>query len=181
MQFSRNQRMLVNRAMTEAETCTARYYCIPPHRFENIPYDLLTREDEGWDPLPEAVLAQTRKLNGVTARRTPYEFFRIQLNDPSILSAASRENLGDHLYPFFVYILTHEMVHLVRLSTILEDKTVPECPEKEELRVQQISRQVLARTGSGSLAPVFDRFCALHPHHPRLTPHAQVEARHTAR
>jgi hypothetical protein len=36
------------------------------------------------------------------------DFYRIQLNDPTILTAAERENLASNLYPFFVYILTQE-------------------------------------------------------------------------
>jgi hypothetical protein len=52
------------------------------------------------------------------------------------------------------------MVHLVRLSTILD----PEISEKthresEESRVQKISRQILSGPGHRIFAPVLERFC----------------------
>jgi len=160
VQFSQWQRELVICAMDEAEDRTARYYCIPPYRWQELRYDLLTRQDHEWEPLPESV------LDGVQFLQRPgrghselHAFYRIQLNDPSILTAAERENLASNLYPFLVYILTHEMVHLVRLSTILEDPAIlPPFDESEEHRVQRISHQIL--TGSPELHYVLDKFCS---------------------
>jgi hypothetical protein len=84
------------------------------------------------------------------------------LNDQSILAAAERENLlrETDLYPFFVYILTHEMVHLVRLSTILNnpaDSSSP-CIKSEEDRVQGISKRILS--GYFDLLPRLEKFCS---------------------
>jgi hypothetical protein len=152
-QFSAMQRGLVFRALDEAEKRTAGYYCIPPFRWERLRYDLLTQMDHGWEPLPELMLARVRCLQRISIRQ-PFDFYRIELNDRSILAAAERENLLGDLYPFLVYILTHEMVHLVRLSSIL-DKTPFD--ELEEHRVQDIARRIL--TGASSLQPVLDRFC----------------------
>jgi hypothetical protein len=158
-EFSAPQRSLVFQALDEAEERTSGYYCIPPFRWERLRFDLLTRADHGWEPLPEAMLARVRCLQRVN-RRGPFDFYRIELDDRSILTAAERENLISDLYPFFVYILTHEMVHLVRLSTILDsglDGAVS-CNETEEQRVQRIARRILA--GSLHLRPVLDKFCS---------------------
>jgi hypothetical protein len=159
LQFSVSQRSLVLLALEEAEKRTAGYYCIPPFRWEQMHYDLLTRTDHGWEPLPDVMLARVRCLQRIHCRR-PFDFYRIELNDGSILAAAERENLLEHLYPFFVFILTHEMVHLVRLSSILDNKCVtPASPdESEEHRVQGISRRIL--TGSSNFEPVLDKFCS---------------------
>jgi len=116
-------------------------------------YDLLTQMDHGWEPLPELMLARVRCLQRISIRQ-PFDFYRIELNDRSILAAAERENLLGDLYPFFVYILTHEMVHLVRLSSILDSTPFDEL---EEHRVQDIARRIL--TGASSFQPVLDRFC----------------------
>jgi len=158
LQFSAPQRSLLLQALDEAEQRTTEYYCIPPFRWEQLRYDLLTRADQGWEPLPDPMLARVRCLERVGTRR-PFDFYRIELNDRSILAAAARENLTRCLYPFFVYILTHEMVHVVRLSSILEKG--PDTPnvwdETEENRVQGISRSIL--TGSADIQRVLDRFC----------------------
>jgi hypothetical protein len=158
-QFSTPQRSLVYRALDEAEERTSEYYCIPPFRWEQLRFDLLTRADHGWEPFPESMLARVRQLQRVN-RNISYDFYRIELNDRSILTAAERENIAGNLYPFFVYILTHEMVHMVRLSTILDNPS--DSPllhnETEEQRVQRIARKIL--TGSLSYQPILDKFCS---------------------
>jgi hypothetical protein len=160
-QFSSPQRNLVFQALDEAEDRTARYYCIPPFRWEKLRYDLLTRKDHGWEPLPDPMLARVRCLQRIDVNR-PFDFYRIELNDGSILAAAQREDLLKErdFYPFLVYILTHEMVHLVRLSSILDNwaRTLAPQDESEEHRVQEISRRIL--TGTSDFHPVLDRFCA---------------------
>jgi hypothetical protein len=157
VQFSQGQRELAIRAMDEAEHRTARYYCIPPHRWQDMPYDLLTRQDQEWEPLPDAALARVQLFQRLNRRRGLHAFYRIQLNDPVILLAAERDNLDSHLYPFLVYILTHEMVHLVRLTAILDNQAVlPPFDASEELRVQRISNQIL--TGPAEFLPVLEKF-----------------------
>ncbi len=158
LQFSAPQRCLLLQALDEAEERTTGYYCIPPFRWEKLRYDLLTRGDQEWEPLPDPMLARVRCLQRVDTRKS-FDFYRIELNDGSILEAAERENLADRIYPFFVYILTHEMVHVVRLSSILEKgpDTPNFCYESEESRVRGISRRIL--TGSSAFQPILDRFC----------------------
>jgi hypothetical protein len=159
MQFSSLQRKLAIQAMGEAEDRTTRYYCIPPYRREQLRYDLLTRHDREWEPLPETALARVRYLQKPALRSQHLcDYYRIELNDPSILTAAQRENLLADLYPFLVFILTHEMVHLVRLSTRLADS--PEriaLAESEEHRVQMISSQILGE--SSKFHPILEKFC----------------------
>jgi hypothetical protein len=158
LQFSAPQRSLVFLAMEEAEERTAGYYCIPPFRWEKLRYDLLTSRDCEWEPLPRSMLARVRCLERVDSRRT-FDFYRIELNDGTILEAAEREKLAKNLYPFFVYILTHEMVHMVRLSSILKNGpyTLEFSDESEEYRVQDISRRIL--TGSSAFHTVLEKFC----------------------
>lgn len=165
--FSREQRKLIVCATDEAQERTSRYYCIPPHHWQRLPYDLLTRQDHGWEPLPDEVLAGVHQVKAVTpARASSYDFYRIQLNDPGILTAAHRERLSSDLYPFLVFIITHELVHLVRLSSILDDVSrLPHSPQAEEERVQAISRQILSNTEYRSLEPVIEKFCRPHVAH----------------
>jgi hypothetical protein len=147
--------------MDEAEERTTRYYCIPPYRWHQLKYDLLTRQDCGWEPLPDATLARVQRLHQVRpSRNTACDFYRIQLNDPGILVAARRENLEPDLYPLLVYILTHEMVHLVRLSTILpEEQAVRLVPEAEENRVERVAYRILSNASDHRLRPILSKFC----------------------
>ena len=157
--FSQAHRRLLAQAVDEAENHTSGYYCIPPRGWQRLRYDLITRRDREWEPIPESALARIQQLQQVSVRRRESEsFFRIQLNDSSILSAARRENLASDLYPFFVYILTHEMVHMVRLGTILDEGKLLEDVDTEEDRVDRISRQILSAAAHGSYSPVLEKF-----------------------
>jgi hypothetical protein len=162
--FSPRQRHLAISALEEAEVRTSDYYCIPPFRWQSVRYDLLTRQDPEWQPLPDGMLARTRRLQ---RERHPWDFFRIELNDPGILVAAHRENLRTALYPFLLYILTHEMVHLVRLSHILADSEQHSATrDTEELRVSQIVRSILAVTPTPGLDDIVRRFSFCSASHP---------------
>jgi hypothetical protein len=159
VQFSPIERDLVNRATCEAEESTSRYYCIPPHRWQSLHYDLLTREDYDWQPLPLWALARLQRCRWEhPARSGGHDFYRIQLNDPGIISAARREKIESNLFSFLVYILTHEMVHLVRLSTILNSADDPPENSEEEDRVHRISRQILSSADHLRLEPIFSKF-----------------------
>ena len=161
LQFSFGQRTLAIQAMDEAEERTLRYYCIPPYRWQQLKYDLVTRQDSEWEPLPDEALARVQRLHQFhPSRKATYDFYRIQLNDPGILTAARRENLEPNLYLFLVYILTHEMVHLVRLSTILPNEwEIRLFPEEEESRVQKVAYRILSNAPDRRLGPIISRFC----------------------
>ena len=176
LKFSTPQRNLIFKALNEAEERTTEYYCIPPFRWERLHYDLLTQQDHGWEPLPAPMLARVRLLQK-TGTRKSFDFYRIELNDQSILTAAERENLlrASELYPFFVYILTHEMVHLVRLSTIINyrsDTAIHYKDDEEENRVQDIARRILS--GYSNLLPKLDRFC--NPEYLQENPERHLES-----
>jgi hypothetical protein len=163
-QFSPAERQLVHRAMFEAEEHTTRYYCFPPHRWQDLRFDLLTRKDRDWQPVPDSVLAKLLRLHKVSPRPNhSYDFYRIQLNDPSILGVSRRQDFGADLYPFLVYILTHEMVHLVRLSSILEeDPLILGSPDAEESKVDRISRQILCAAPHLQIDPIISKFRLRH-------------------
>jgi hypothetical protein len=156
MKFSLLQRNLLIQALQEAEERTTKYYCIPPFRWDQLRYDLLTQKDHGWEPIPDTTLARVRCLQRL-GENPSFDFYRIELNDPSILAAAERERLICNIYPFFLYILTHEMVHMVRLSSILDNASPSplHVVESEEERVQNISRRILTEL---SFQPIFEKF-----------------------
>jgi len=161
VKFTPDQKKLVIHALGEAEEQTSRYYCIPPFRWQQLQYDLLTGDDREWIPLPEPILAQLQLFHRFSpVSKSTSEFYRIQLNDPSILMAAERELLVSDLYPFLVFILTHEMVHLVRLSSLLNVTHPDKAAESEEMRVQHISRQIFSKTNYHGMKGVIDRFCS---------------------
>lgn len=160
VRFSPGQRALAIRAMEDAEARTLHYYCIPPHRRARLQYDLVTSQDTEWEPLPDAALAKVLRLHQWKPKgKTVHDFYRILLNDPGILTVLHREELESDLYPFLVYILTHEMVHIVRLSTILPDGHEAHlAPEIEESRVHSVAYRILSRADDLKLSPILSKF-----------------------
>ncbi len=148
--------------MNEAEERTSSYYCIPPYRWQQLRFDLVTRQDCEWEPLPDATLARVQQFHYVRpSQDSIYDFYRIQLNDPGIIIAAQREDLERNFYPFLLYILTHEMVHLVRLSTILPHAgDIHPSTEEEESRVQKVAYRILSIATDRGMHPVLSKFCA---------------------
>jgi len=161
MHFSPGQRSQAFKALNEAEEEAMRYYCIPPHRRQDLRYDLVMRQDEEWAPLPDVALARTQRVMQIRpSTRAAHDFFRIQLNDPCILTVARREAFDRDLYPFLVFILTHEMVHLVRLSTMIPDESeLHLSPEAEEERVQKVAHAILSKAPDRRMAPILEKFC----------------------
>lgn len=150
--------------MYEAEDHTARYYCFPPHRWQSLRFDLLTRQDREFEPVHTSVVARLQRLSRPgTPLRQSFDFFRIQLNDPTILDVLRRPDFRAELYPFLVYILTHELVHLVRLSSILgEEKVTRDARDAEETRVERISRQILYSSPHLAVEPIISKFGLRH-------------------
>ena len=160
MYFSPSQKNLAIMALGEAEDCTSKYYCIPPFRWQQVHYDLLTRQDQEWEPLPDPVLARLQRFERFSRiSKRVLNFYRIQLNDPAILSVAERDNFESDIYPFLVFILTHELVHLVRVS-VLSDSSheLSPFPQSEEMRVQLVANQILSSVNYPNLKPLFSKY-----------------------
>lgn len=73
-----------------------------------------------------------------------YDFYKICLQDHAILSAL-RDSAGLALMPFGLYIISHELVHIVRFSKFLQNfDASPDEKLAEEHRVHHITHQILA-------------------------------------
>lgn len=73
-----------------------------------------------------------------------YDFYKICLQDHAILNAL-RDSAGLALMPFGLYIISHELVHIVRFSKFLQNfDASPDEKLAEEHRVHDITHQILA-------------------------------------
>ncbi|MBW1754398.1 MAG: hypothetical protein JRJ46_15240, partial [Deltaproteobacteria bacterium] len=76
-----------------------------------------------------------------------YDFYKICLQDHAILAAIA-QSPGIKLLPFILYIVTHELIHIVRFSKFLQgfDASQNETAA-EEARVHDITREILGPVG----------------------------------
>ena len=151
--FDREQRRQVGRAATLAESLTSGFYCIPGREWPRFPYDISTLAE---GPGPEApvfadVVRMTRPAPAGPGRAAR-DRYRIRLRDDEILSAIRAGN-DLELYPLLLYVLTHELVHVVRFESgfAAYDTDDPETRGREETRVHAITRKVLKPAESDSL------------------------------
>jgi hypothetical protein len=147
--FNEDELAEVQRALALAEELTGRFYCIPGREWPRYPYEVRTRsEDPG--PGGEAFADVVRMVAG--EERSGGEFFReryrIRLHDEAILDAVHDRRDGIGLFPLLVYVLTHELVHVVRFGAEFAsfDAGLEERLE-EEARVHGITRLILEPAG----------------------------------
>ena len=89
-----------------------------------------------------------------------YDFYKICLQDHSILKALD-ENEALAFFPFVLYIVTHELIHIVRFSKFLQNFEAS-VQEKvlEEMRVHEKTHAILENVGNVSMEPVFEFYRA---------------------
>ncbi len=147
MYFSHEQIETVNRATILAEELISDYFKISFSEWKRYRYDIKTLESLNPEEVTEKAFAQIvkyvcnpeRKLRGSLHA----DYYKICLQDHVILKALSREkNLP--LFPLAAYIVTHELIHVVRFSKFLQRFLVTaEEQEKEEALVHTLTHELL--------------------------------------
>jgi hypothetical protein len=153
--FDEFQRRLVHQATTESSVHLNRFYRYAPREFFNFSYDVLTERDIPPSSFKEDVFAETISY---THGSTPKDFYRIHLFDHPILVAVSTRTNAPALYPFLLYILTHELIHISRLSRLGLENPTEEERVREEETVHRLTRDVLAPESSFPLEQVADLY-----------------------
>lgn len=153
--FDPSERRQVHRAAARAEDLTSGFYCIPGREWTRFPYDIATLAE---GPGPEArVFADV--VRAVPSPRVQSgwvrDLYRIRLRDDEILAAVGGlPEVG--LFPLLLYVLTHELVHVVRFESGLAEFDAPDpgTREREEARVHAITRKILKPADSAALRRV---------------------------
>jgi hypothetical protein len=156
--FQPQHKELLQEAVVMAEELTSDFFKLSPSHWRRARYDILTLEALGEDEISSHALALVAKYHGRPQdRQLPsafFDFYRICLQDHNILKAL--EKCGDlRLPPLLLYILTHELVHIVRFSQFLALFEAPEEEKRrEESRVHQVTQKILAPRNFVDMPPV---------------------------
>jgi hypothetical protein len=136
----------VEPALGAAEQFTGRFYCIPGRDWSRFPYEVTTTAS-GEPPRDWAFADVVRVLPFSTApiRRHGFgEHFRIRLRDDVFLSAVEEPDREIDLFPLLLWVLTHELVHVVRFGSGLAPfDAAADARQHEEHRVHEITERVL--------------------------------------
>jgi hypothetical protein len=143
--FDLEQLSLVQRSLQRSEALVSQSFRIPALPSRRYPYELLTLVDlQGPERDEEAfahlVIYERQRASGVE------HLYRICLQDDVILRRAS--DAKPELSALLVYILTHELVHVVRFQRAEQSFDVHAAArEGEEEIVHQLTLEILGAGG----------------------------------
>ncbi len=157
--FRPQQITVVNEAVTLAEELVSNHYKMSANEWLRLRYDIRTLCDLTPDEIVHGPLAQViryeGKRKGTQLGSQTYDFYKVCLQDHAILSTIE----GDRsltLLPFSLYIITHELIHIVRFTKFLQnfDATAEE-KLAEEARVHDRTHAILGPVRIEGIDEVF--------------------------
>ncbi len=152
--FSPAEASLAGAAFQNAEKIALRYFRMTPEAMNGFRYDFKTL----------AYLDNHEVKEGAFAHLCKYEyedgyFYRICLQDNSILDAVTRANSFIRLAPLMLYIAAHELVHVIRFDKGEADFDVPMDEKlREEEKVHSITGDMLQSCINPEMNLVLDCF-----------------------
>ncbi len=141
-----------------AEELVSNHYKMSANQWLRRRYDFKTLADLAPEEIVSGPFAQViryeGKKNDHSLGSSSYDFYKICLQDHEILAALVNSN-DLKLFPFALYITTHELIHIVRFSKFLCN-FVASSDEKivEEARVHEKTRTILSSISIPDLAGV---------------------------
>ncbi len=151
---------MVNEAVAVAEELTSNAYKMSFAEWRRQRYDIKTLADLSPDEIVHGPFAQIIRYVGrrpeTSLGSSRYDFYKICLQDHSILPALN-EFSGLLLFPFVLYIVTHELIHVIRFTKFLQgfEASVEEKIE-EEARVHEGTRAILRGDRIVGMEAVFE-------------------------
>lgn len=147
--FSNAQLQVVQDATQVCEEMVSDHYKMSSSQWLRSRYDIRTWEDlepheRVTGPFAQVVGYLGRKKDAVLGSSS-YDFYRICLQDPAILKTVVTKS-GLDLFPFLLYIVVHELVHIVRFTRFQQAygaASEAECAFQEECVVHGITREIL--------------------------------------
>lgn len=145
--FDQTELDTVNNAVAMAEELVSNHYKMSASQWLRPKYDIktlseLTPEETIHGPFAQLIRYEGKHRDSDLGS-SAYDFYKICLQDHSILAA-----LGNFpeikLFPFALYIVSHELIHIVRFSKFLQrfDASTEE-RLAEEARVHQTTHALL--------------------------------------
>ena len=148
--FEAEEIVVLTQAIDISEELISDFYKISTSEWKRYRYDIQSLNDLGEEEVTDAAFAQIRRYLRRPGDRTrgsePGDFFKICIQDHVIRKAVERDRaIG--LFPLTAYIVTHELIHVVRFAKFVQrfDSTTVE-QDTEEKRVHALTYDLLGRT-----------------------------------
>jgi hypothetical protein len=160
--FRDDQIQVITRAVETAEEVVGNDYKLSASQWSQLNYDVKTAIDltppEIVDDHFAQIVRYAAKKKDALLDTSIRDFYKICLQDHSIVATLD-QHADMALYPFLMYIMCHELIHIVRFRRFLQKFDAP-LHEKmaEERRVHEKTHEILSRIGIDGLKPVLGFF-----------------------
>ena len=145
--FSHDHLKIVNESVAMAEELVSEYYKMSASEWLRPKYDVKTRADLSPDEIVPGPFAQVIRYEGrlenASLGSSSYDFYKICLQDHEILATLD-QNRKLKLLPFLLYIVTHELIHIVRFRKFIQIfNAKAEERMREETKVHELTHVIL--------------------------------------
>lgn len=158
--FSEDQMCIVNHAIEISEDIVSEYYKMSSGQWLRNRYDVRTLAQLDESEIVFGPYAQIVRYHGKKKESQlgsgGFDFYKICLQDHAIIQAIN-ENKELKLNPFIVYIMVHELIHVIRFGRFIQffDASTKD-RETEETIVHQTTVDILKKINIGGMKKVFD-------------------------
>ncbi len=145
--FGSNQIKIVNHTVAMAEELVSNHYKMSASQWLGPRYDVKTLAELEPQEIIDGPFAQIIRYKGrrknTSLGSASYDFYKICLQDHTIRSTLEKTREIE-LFPFSLYIVTHELIHIVRFSKFLQNfEASPQERMAEEKRVHLRTHEIL--------------------------------------
>jgi hypothetical protein len=147
--FNERQIHLLDQAIDISEDIVADHFKISTSQWRHYRYDIQSLKDLSPEEITDMAYAQILRYGQHPQERfrgsLRGEYFKICLQDHVILrTLEGQSNLP--FVPFLIYIVTHELIHIVRFARFLQSFiATPTERELEEARVHELTKELLKK------------------------------------
>ncbi len=157
--FDKRQRSWVGEALGIAEGLAGNYFGVSLDDPDQFPYDVMTLANlQGMEKTREAWAQVCKYIYLKKSSTEGRAFYRICLQDDRILYTVKTE-LPAFLQPLLLYVITHELIHVIRFS-MDPDKFHCRFEERksEEKEVHRITYECLSSCKDSQLDHLLERY-----------------------
>jgi len=160
--FNTEELLKVDGAVKVSEELVNNYFKMSSGQWLKNRYDIKTSKDLAFHECVDGPFAQVIKYEGrkkdVSLGSSSFSLYKVCLQDNAILTMVSKKD-DLSLEPFLLYILTHELVHIVRFSKFnqrYENKNEADVTLDEERKVHILTHTILKSVSIFGLKQVFE-------------------------
>ncbi len=160
--FNADQLQTINHSVTMAEELVSNFYKMSASQWLRPKYDVKTLAELTSTEIVDGPFAQIIRYEGQRKGSIlgsgVYDFYKICLQDHTIIKVL-QANSELTLLPFSLYIITHELIHIVRFSKFLQNfDASPDEKLEEEYRVHEITHKIIEHLTLAGIDNVIDYY-----------------------